>query len=241
MASNQKSLLRFGLECLADFVFPQLCLICSGENLADDALVCDRCWSKATGDSHLLCLSCGQPLGDALSCEYCKDSAVIPVAVLGHYQDPLQEIIHQFKYSGYSRLGDSLAKKLIDNHIHTFERLRPNLTVPIPLDSYRLRRRGFNQAAVLSDIVSKKLKIVIAEQLLVKSRKTKDQTRLDFERRAENLKGAFTVTERIAPDAKIILIDDVFTTGATMREGLRAITEAGGKVVMTAAIAVADR
>lgn len=240
MASNQKSLLHIGLESLADFVFPPLCLICSGENLADDALVCDHCWSKATGDPHLLCLSCGRPFGDAASCEEC-DSSSIPVAVLGHYQDPLQEIIHQFKYSGYSRLGNSLSNRLIDNHIHTFERLRPNLAVPIPLDSYRLRRRGFNQAAVLSDIVGKRLQIETSEQLLVKSRKTKDQTRLDFEKRAENLKGAFTVTERIAPEAKIILIDDVFTTGATLREGLRAITEAGGKVVMAAAIAVADR
>lgn len=240
MATNQKSLLHIGLESLADFVFPPLCLICSGENLADDALVCDSCWSKATGDAHLLCLSCRRPLGDAVSCEEC-DSSSVPVAVLGHYQDPLQEIIHQFKYSGYSKLGESLSNRLIDNHIRIFERLLPNLAVPIPLDSYRLRRRGFNQAAVLSDIVGKRLQIETAEQLLVKSRKTKDQTRLDFEKRAENLKGAFTVTERIAPEAKIILIDDVFTTGATLREGCRAIDAAGGKVVMAAAIAVADR
>src|SRR3972149_10745595 len=105
---EQKSFIRSGFESLIDFVYPQLCLICAGGNVVSDNLVCENCWSKATGDAHALCLSCRIPLGESLKCEQCRGQMAIPVIVLGHFRYPLQEIIHQFKYQGYHQLGAAL-------------------------------------------------------------------------------------------------------------------------------------
>lgn len=241
MHSEKLTSWRSLLDGALEFVYPRLCLLCDSGNVSGAEIICDDCWRKATSDAHIRCLFCRQPIDESLKCEVCEESPSIPVIILGHYKNPLKEIVHQFKYHGYYGLAETLANRLIDKHLTAIEKVRPTLVVPVPLDSFRMRMRGFNQSALMSDIISKRLHIAAAGELLTKSRRTKDQTKLDFEKRAENLKGAFKVIEETKPGERTILIDDVITTGATLCEAVRALKEAGGQVVMAAAIAAADR
>jgi ComF family protein len=143
-----------------------------------------------------------------------------------------------FKYGGYRKLGVLLAEEWLVRYRPQLDNLAIDCVIPIPLDSYRERKRGFNQAAVLSDIIASRLNLAPAEISLMKVRRTEDQTRLNPERREINMHDAFRVTGDDGAGKRILLVDDVVTTGATLREAIRALSEAGTRPIMAAAIAI---
>ena len=147
------------------------------------------------------------------------------------------DIIHRFKYDGFERLGRFLGDKLCDLHEKPLNDLKIDLLIPVPLGSVRKKLRGFNQAEVLSDTISRRLGIGLAADGVEKARKTKDQTRLDPAQRLLNMKGAFKAGTGDLSGRRIALIDDVVTTGATINELSRVIESVGGQVVCAMAAA----
>ena len=118
-------------------------------------------------------------------------------------------------------------------------KIKADLIVPVPLHSYRLKFRGFNQAGILADNISERIGIDINDKSLRKIKNTKDQKLLVHSERIENVRGAYKVYGDELLGKKIILVDDVITTGATLHEARKTIEEAGGNAVLAIVIATA--
>ncbi len=145
------------------------------------------------------------------------------------YENPLKNIIHLFKYSGYSGLGKYLGTMLfnfIENyHIptHIFD-----LLIPMPLSSRKLREREFNQSLVLANELSRLINIPVLNDTLVRNKDTKSQASLTTSERLKNVENAFSLShpEKVAKKS-ILLIDDVITTASTANAASLSLKEAG--------------
>jgi competence protein ComFC len=222
-----------------DIAYPPICLCCETFIERKNELICDRCWERAKQFDYPFCANCREVLEKNVTCPHCSDEHAIPVFALGHFTEPLKEIIHRMKYYGYRRLADDLAYRLLDLYTDKMKTLKLDTIVPIPLHSYREKNRGFNQAALLSDIIGRGLAVGVDHKSLLKIRRTKDQTRLNPQQREENIKGAFKVFGEELKNKRVMIVDDVITTGATIREAHKMLEEADAQVVAYCVTAVA--
>jgi ComF family protein len=147
---------------------------------------------------------------------------------VGQYKGVLREAIHAFKYRKKLRVGKSLVVLMAQYWTDRFPEQTFDYLIPIPLHPRRLRDREFNQAQVLAEGLGRLRHIPVLSSVLVKSRWTRSQVELSGKERRENVKGTFLLKDpaRIQ-DKSILLIDDVFTTGATVTEAAK-ILYAGG-------------
>jgi len=229
---------KIGLNGLIDFIYPPVCLNCGC--FLDDSrdLICAGCLDKIAELDFPFCSQCHSFLQKGLKCADCGDSA-LPIFCLGHFTDVLQKIIHQFKYYGFKKLGDDMAGRLLDIYAEQLIKINADFIVPIPLHAIRERLRGFNQAAILADIIGKRIGVPAAADKLVKIRRTRDQARLNPEQRRENIKGAFEVYGDALLNKRIIIVDDVVTTGATVNEAAVTLRAAGAVPSAVCAVAAA--
>lgn len=144
------------------------------------------------------------------------------------YQEPLSRIIHRFKYEGYFALAEPLAALMIDGW-PVWEQ-PPDLILPVPLHPRRQRRRGYNQSELLARPLSHALDIALDTSALRRTRHTVPQVGLGPEERHDNVRGAFSAAAGVR-DRHVLLIDDVLTTGATMRSAAEALLVAGAATV----------
>jgi ComF family protein len=154
---------------------------------------------------------------------------------VGYFEGPLREAIHQFKYRPCRALGRPLALWMTKNicPVDGIDRI-----IPVPLHTSRLRQRGFNQALILAHGISKTFTLPLSYDNLKRVRPTRPQVELSAEERIKNVAGAFALRN---PDElkglDVLLIDDVFTTGATMNECARVLKDAGVSRVTALTIA----
>jgi ComF family protein len=157
---------------------------------------------------------------------------------VGRYEGPLRQAIHQLKYRGKL----SLSGPLLDLAITHFEAHFPgtvfDLILPVPLHRERLMQREFNQATLLASGLAAQLQVPVLEHMLVRTRSTRPQVELSRRERRQNVKQAFAVTSPEAlQERRVLVVDDVFTTGATLGEIARTLKAAGAKQVDVFALA----
>ncbi|MEO0114038.1 MAG: ComF family protein [candidate division WOR-3 bacterium] len=213
-------------KAFADFLFPPICLACNQEIPA--GLVCDRCLHQINRSTLGVCARCGFPLGLQESCQHCKIKLSLPrTRALGFYSHPLLPLIHAFKYQGKKSLAKIFGKALT-GLINSDPILKQaDGLVPIPLHPARLRERGFNQAELLGIEIAKLTGIPLINALR-RQRNTKSQTKLAITERISNMQGAFGVQDAsVIYQKKVILIDDVITTGATLASAAKTLFENG--------------
>jgi len=174
---------------------------------------------------------CASPLVSEYSrrCGECLRQAPPFSTVLnyGLYAGALSEAIHLLKFSGLRRLARPLGKLLTELPIPDMDGI-----VPVPVSTKTLRERGFNQTLLLSKFLSRHLRIPVHMNLLFKKKETLPQIGLGAKERVRNLKNSFEVTGRLTK-RRLILLDDVMTTGATARECAKTLMKAGaGEVVV---------
>ena len=210
------------VSALVDLFYPQRCVGC--EKRASD-LLCRACFEALPGIGRPFCGRCGMPTAfETFVCEECKgvdfgfESARCPLM----YEGVGKRIVHALKYGGYTRVVERLAAPLMVDVLDG--RLRFDAVVPVPLHRSRLRRRGFNQAELLARGVARKVNAPVSDTLQV-VRRTRDQVDLSASERRENVAGAFSSRGRVR--GRILLIDDVFTTGATMSSCAETLLRAG--------------
>jgi ComF family protein len=178
------------------------------------------------------CSCCGKKSAISL-CRSCKEKKHYfkKVRSAGIYDGVLKECIHLFKYDKKTYLARPLGKLLI-RLIHDEQDLsKAELLVPVPLDKRRYRERGFNQAQLLAAIVSKEIGIPISGSLH-RTGNAPSQTQLSPQERLKNVKGLFKIVYNDGVINKsVLLIDDVFTTGATVDECARTLVNAGAQEV----------
>jgi len=205
---------------------------------------CGACWEECEGPFCETCAEslvptpagcpvCGEPADEALlpalrprRCARCRERAPPFAKARAPYLHggPLAEAIWRLKYDGCEELARPLGM-LFDG----CEAPRSRLVAPIPLHVSRLRERGYDQAALLARAAAQRFGLPYAD-LLLRARPTKAQVGLDRTRRETNVRGAFRA-RRPVPGARVCLVDDVLTTGATAAEAARALLAAGASSV----------
>ncbi|MFQ5606396.1 MAG: ComF family protein [Candidatus Zixiibacteriota bacterium] len=225
---------------VVELIYPQICLVCAEREASTGPLVCPKCWKALLRLVRLRDSSAGRTIpypGDKGSAP--KNIPTIPIYSLSEYLDPLAQMIQLFKFHGYLRLGKRLGLLLGRRTAACMRLLPSSRLVPAPLHFADYKRRGFNQAEILSDTLSKAYGLQVEKRLIDKPIKTKSQSRLSAEERAYNLAGAFSTEASDLDGAPVILVDDVITTGATISELGRTLSESGAVVVGAVALASA--
>ena len=231
---------------ILDLFLPTSCSYCNSP-VADSAVpfFCSSCWSDFSCIADPVCPLCGKPFesSEALSrspshhCLSCRQTPpTFDQAVsIGYFEGPLREAIHQFKYRPCRALGRPLALWMAKN-------IRPvggiDRIVPVPLHTSRLRQRGFNQALILAYELSRTFSLPLSFDNLQRVRPTRPQVELSGTERIKNVAGAFELRwPGEMRDRDVLLIDDVYTTGATMNECARVLKDAGASRVTALTIA----
>jgi len=187
------------------------------------------------------CLKCALPVpaadeGAAVTCLECrrKPPPLEWMDSWGRYDGPLEAALHALKFRGHDFLAESLADLLFARMIEHGD-LRFDALVPVPLHRRRLQRRGFNQAEILARSLSKKTAVPVVG-ILRKTRDNEPQSTLQKRARNANVKGAF-VSRRHTVGMSLLIVDDVCTTGATLRSCARALLAAGAERVCAVTVA----
>lgn len=190
-----------------------LCLPCESELLRNRPC-CPRCALPLQRDEPI----CGVCLK--------RDPPFTVAWAPFRYAYPLNQLVTQFKFGRQLAAGRVLGELLCDA-AQLENPARPELLIPIPLHDQRLRERGYNQALELARPLARRLNLPIDAYALTRSRATPAQTGLDAKERRRNVHGAFSVKAKVQLPAHIALIDDVMTTGATLREATKVLRRAG--------------
>ncbi len=215
-----------------DATFPPRCAGCG----ARAQWLCPACLRRIERLPLPQCAGCDVPLSPADGHHCSRRGPVGVVCAGGIYAGPLREAIHALKYQGRHGIGATLAGLLAPS-------LRAcgaegDLLVPVPLHPRRERERGYNQASILAAELSDLLAWPVADDLLRRIRPTAQQTRMNGrdERRA-NVQGAFAATPGALAGGRVWLVDDVYTTGATLAAAAQALRAAGIREVNGAVVA----
>ncbi|MCL5010880.1 MAG: hypothetical protein M1127_01580 [Patescibacteria group bacterium] len=228
---------------LLDIFFPQFCLNCKKEGEA----ICEDCLHLIGLSPYQFCPFCSPPkrVVDRGKCEAHRNYKLNGLFSAVSYQEPLaKKLIANFKYGPCLKTLSSALSYLIISHFllsenkFIFEQKEKSIFIPAPLAKRKQKKRGFNQAELLSAGLSGYFQIPLITGNLVKIKNTASQVGLNFQQRAENVKNVFAVRNPSALQNKIVfLVDDVFTTGSTMEECARVLKAAGASQVWGIAIA----
>jgi ComF family protein len=225
------------LAAATTLIYPPTCAACGEATGAAHAL-CPRCWSGLSFITRPYCERLGTPFavdlgGPLISPAAMADPPVFARArAVAGYDDIARELIHRLKYGDRLELAKTMGAMMA---LAGRELLADaDLIIPVPLHRFRLWSRRFNQAATLADVLAQRSGLTVDATALRRVRRTRPQVGLSRNERAENLQGAL----RVAPSAKprlegkrVLLVDDVLTTGATANAAARALLRGGASAV----------
>jgi ComF family protein len=237
----------FGI--VLDAIYPPRCRFCKAHlEEGDAACFCPACRRQIRRIGSPLCTACGRPFpgGEDHRCGDCllRPPFFARARAWACYSrdpdepDPLREVIQRFKYGRRVSLGKPLGRLMAAGCQALFPAGSLDALVPVPLHPQRLRWRGFNQALLLAREVSRRWGLPLYPFALARTKETLPQTELGEEERKRNVRGAFAVVSRPAVEGKrLLLVDDVYTSGATVNECARALRRGGAEEVSVLTLA----
>jgi competence protein ComFC len=234
-ASSIKQWLDTGLG----FLYPEICQICSQERaVASEGFVCVACWEKVRFIKPPFCERCGLPyegeITMAFECSNCQEmdlhfSAARSAVVAGEL---MLEVIHRYKYQRALWFEPFLVDLLVRQAAPVLAREKWDMIVPVPLHPAKQREREFNQAERLAVQLSRATRLPMNTKLLRRIEPTQTQTKLSRKERAENVQRAFALRRKTElGGARVVVLDDVFTTGATTSACAKVLLAAGASDV----------
>lgn len=228
--SATKSAAKDIFSGILDLIYPPHCVVC---RTAGEGYLCGKCREKITLIEGPVCRKCGAPC-EAYVCEECRDReyAFECARSAGIFEDVLRDAIHALKYSNHVVLADPLAEIMAEVFPSTGLVGMVDVVVPIPIHRSRMIDRGFNQSEELAVRLGKRIGLPVESAVLLKMKKTKHQVELPFDLRATNIGGSFAVDRaQSIRRKKVLLIDDVYTTGSTLNEAARVLLDSGASAV----------
>jgi ComF family protein len=242
--------LRSEAKIGVELVYPPQCAFCREEILGppDGILLCDGCRRQLTDNAHAACPRCavsieGSSESASETCPQCRelDWQLGAAFRVGAYRDELGEAVLRMKHPAGEPLAAAMGRMIAHSRGDEMADWRPEVVVPIPMHWRRRMSRGANSPELLAAAISRRLEIPAAVGALARSRLTRPQNELPPEERAENIRGAFHVRSSWEfSGARVLLVDDVMTTGATANETARVLRHSGASEVAIAVIARAE-
>ncbi|RKD32324.1 ComF family protein [Thermohalobacter berrensis] len=243
-----KSTVKTFFSVILELIYPErgICFICDKyDETLDEGHICKSCRKTLPFIKEHRCKICGKPLELGYIPDKCPDciknrhyfeKAVSPLL----YKDIVKDYIYKYKYGKksymYKAFAPLMVNELVKNNLTDFD-----LIVPVPLHRSKMRKRGFNQSELLARLISKKLDIPLDIKNLKRVKKTLTQNKLKRDERYKNVKNAFSIKKKgVFNNKRILLVDDIFTTGSTVDECSKTLLKAGGKEVFVVTIAVVD-
>ena len=233
-----------------DFVLPPACTFCTADLLhnsgtPDGIALCDHCRASFTDDNRPACIRCGMPVGpyvDTTSgCPNCvrRKFRFDEVIRLGTYEDSLRTACIRGKSRGAEALAAALANLLWSEQRERLVNFSPDVIVPVPQFWLHWFTRPHHQALTMAESLAQQMKVPYLERAVRKTRRTIDQSSLPRSKRLTNLERAFQVRHGTSLNNKrVLIVDDILTTGTTSHEIAKVIRKAGATSVAIAVIAV---
>jgi ComF family protein len=222
-------------NALLDLVLPPHCAGCGQAG----SLWCAACHSAVQLVHDPVCPHCGRPQRSDGSCPQCRHAQrpreIDGVRSAVIFEGPLRQAIHHLKYNGRSSLAEPLGSFLSARW--QAGPLPADLIVPVPLHKARLRERGYNQSTLLARQLSRASGLPLIEETLTRIRATAPQITLNAAEREANVRDAFEARADLARGRRVLLVDDVCTTGATLAASSRALKAAGATSVWALTLA----
>jgi ComF family protein len=247
MSISISNLTSHAFDAALALIYPQACAVCGGNvESRRDGVVCDACWKTTSmfSESELLCWKCGAlSLGNAsearrpqVRCGRCDNDAYTFARACGSYDGALRASILQLKRQPHvpARLLSLLQGVQSREPLH-----RAEVIMPVPLHESREGERGFNQAAVIARELARVINLPFEEHSFVRRVHTeRHRAGMDAKARRESVEGAFVVRRNdLIAGKRVLLVDDVFTTGATVSGCAETLTRAGATEVLVLTVA----
>lgn len=229
-----------------ELIYPSVpnCPLCGRQSPdPEGTLICQRCLASIHLIHPPLCLRCGRPvrLNAGTPCSECAGKPLFyrTARAVGLYRDYLRQVILSLKYFGRAELAEPLGG-LLAARVEDEPKLRGiEALIPVPLHLQRLARRGFNQAELLARSTAKSIRRPILADVLVRTKATKVQNQLTLEERQANVDDAFSVASPgLIRGRRVLLVDDIMTTGFTVSECAKVLLAAGAAEVHVLTLAV---
>lgn len=227
-------------------IYPKRCPICDRvlytSFFSGEYPICAECKNKAEYVTEPVCKKCGKPLTDERG-EFCQDCTrhthyYVQGKALWVYKGCVKESIYRLKYGNRREYGRSFGQELAGQYGKWIKRKKIEVILPIPLHKRRRRQRGYNQAEIIAKELGRRLDIPVDTKLLQRTVHTKPQKELNDKERKENLRKAFQVAKKDIPFGRILLVDDIYTTGSTIDGAAKALREAGAEEIYFISVSI---
>lgn len=214
---NIIKIIKHALEIVLGLIYPNSCIFCTDivEKGSEKDYICRRCSEEL---------------------EFCVNGENENLASVFEYKGRTRDMIHRFKFGFHPEYAPKIADIMLCR-LNSFDFSTYDFIVPVPMHPEKQRKRGYNQAELVAENVGKGTGVENCRNMLIRVKKTVPQIKLDRNGRAENVKNAFAVREKgFFKEKKIILIDDIYTTGSTAEECIRTLKEDGAEEVFVISV-----
>ncbi|MDD5081136.1 MAG: ComF family protein [Candidatus Omnitrophica bacterium] len=222
---------------IVNILFPNLCFSCLAKT--ENNVLCSDCYNKIQFVTAPVCILCQNPSNTRI-CGKCLKKRIYydRLICVMRYTGPIKDVIHNFKYTHHNFLADFLSE-----FIFAYIEAVPYLNIceytltAVPIHPAKLKERGYNQSYLLAKKIANNFKIPVKNDIIFKIKDNMSQTELKKTERADNVINVFDIDKNIPVNGKIMIIDDIFTTGSTVNECARLLKEHGAKEVVVLTLA----
>lgn len=227
---------------ILDLLYPKRCPLCHHIRPYGGRDVCDVCLKNLKPVTAPCCMKCGKPI-DNDEDEYCGDCKKLPKSFKRGfpaflYEGAIKSSLYDFKYKNQRNYAEFYSRSIMQIYGKQLQSLGVEGIVPVPVSVRKKRIRGYNQAELLAERIGRTLGIPIYPDYLGRSVDTSPQKELNDKERMKNLKNAFKIGQNKIKLKKILLVDDIYTSGATIEACTRVLLSAGAETVYYTSVAI---
>lgn len=229
-------------EKFVDSIFPRRCPVCQEIVDKREKYICKSCLPKLGFVKSPNCMRCGKEIQN-IQDEFCLDCQRYPKSfeygrALLNYDDISENAMIQIKYYNKREYLEGFAKLLVIRYKNIIQDMKADAFIPIPIHRKRLQQRGYNQAEILANYISREMNLPVFTGILERKKNTIAQKGLSVEERLKNLSDAFQSRTLPLGIQNIILVDDIYTTGSTIEACTRVLHQQGAKKVYFLSICI---
>lgn len=227
-----------------DMIYPKICPLCGEILKKNDKLSCGNCKLKIEYLKPPLCFKCGKEIADEEE-EFCFDCKEKPKSFISgfpamRYTDGVKKSVGDFKYKNKREYAPFFAREIIIANGAKIADIKPDVLVPVPVHKVKLKKRGYNQAGLLARELGKIIDVPVDSDIIIRKNNTTPQKELSPIERENNLKSSFIPSDKVVKYKCALLVDDIYTTGATIEACTKVLHKKGIEKVYYTSICIGE-